>query len=52
VLLATANNAEDLLEYTGLIESKIRHLTGNLERNKFITIAHINPKSFSEQTTP
>ncbi|XP_065344500.1 poly(A) polymerase type 3 [Cloeon dipterum] len=46
VLLASASTAEDLLEYTGLIESKIRHLIGNLERNKFITIAHINPKSY------
>ncbi|XP_059482396.1 poly(A) polymerase type 3 [Neocloeon triangulifer] len=54
VLLASANSAEDLLEYTGLIESKIRHLIGNLERNKFITIAHINPKSYSppEDTVP
>ncbi|KAL8185087.1 UNVERIFIED_CONTAM: hypothetical protein K2H54_037023 [Gekko kuhli] len=30
----------------GLVESKIRVLVGNLERNEFITIAHVNPQSF------
>lgn len=28
------------------MESKIRVLVGNLERNEFITIAHVNPQSF------
>ena len=30
----------------GLVESKIRVLVGNLERNEFITIAHVKPQSF------
>lgn len=30
----------------GLVESKIRVLVGNLERNEFINIAHVNPQSF------
>lgn len=30
----------------GLVESKIRVLVGNLERNEFITIAHVQPQSF------
>ncbi|KPP71492.1 poly(A) polymerase alpha-like, partial [Scleropages formosus] len=30
----------------GLVESKIRILVGNLEKNDFITLAHVNPQSF------
>uniref|UniRef100_A0A8C3SPM0 polynucleotide adenylyltransferase n=1 Tax=Chelydra serpentina TaxID=8475 RepID=A0A8C3SPM0_CHESE len=30
----------------GLVESKIRVLVGNLERNEFINLAHVNPQSF------
>lgn len=30
----------------GLVESKIRVLVGNLERNEYITLAHVNPQSF------
>lgn len=30
----------------GLVKSKIRVLVGNLERNEFITIAHVQPQSF------
>ncbi|KAJ7411622.1 hypothetical protein WISP_102115 [Willisornis vidua] len=30
----------------GLVESKIRILVGNLEKNEFITLAHVNPQSF------
>ncbi|CAB1343944.1 unnamed protein product [Coregonus sp. 'balchen'] len=30
----------------GLVESKIRVLVGNLERNEYITLAHVNPTSF------
>jgi poly(A) polymerase len=28
------------------VESKIRVLVGNLERNEYITLAHVNPTSF------
>ena len=32
------------------MESKIRILVGNLERNPFIKLAHVNPESFGPLT--
>ncbi|KFZ48286.1 Poly(A) polymerase gamma, partial [Antrostomus carolinensis] len=46
VLTATASSKEHHLEWIGLVESKIRVLVGNLERNEFITIAHVKPQCF------
>lgn len=46
VLIATAASEVHHLEWFGLVESKIRVLVGNLERNEFITLAHVNPQSF------
>ena len=46
VLIASSPTEEDQLEWVGLIESKIRHLIGYLERNDHITLAHINPEQF------
>ncbi|KAJ8926549.1 hypothetical protein NQ314_021065 [Rhamnusium bicolor] len=46
VLLVMADTADDHLEWCGLVESKVRLLIGNLERNQYITLAHINPESF------
>ncbi|KAK0170126.1 hypothetical protein PV328_010726 [Microctonus aethiopoides] len=46
VLLASSATSEDQLEWCGLVESNIRHLTGALERNSFITLAHVNPEVF------
>ncbi|CAI9566423.1 unnamed protein product, partial [Staurois parvus] len=46
VLIATTASEEHHLEWFGLVESKIRVLVGNLERNEFITLAHVNPQSF------
>ncbi|XP_014381350.1 poly(A) polymerase gamma isoform X2 [Alligator sinensis] len=46
VLTASASTEEHHLEWVGLVESKIRVLVGNLERNEFINIAHVNPQSF------
>ncbi|XP_071596448.1 poly(A) polymerase gamma isoform X2 [Heliangelus exortis] len=46
VLTASASTEEHHLEWAGLIESKIRVLVGNLEKNEFITIAHVQPQSF------
>ncbi|XP_048362907.1 poly(A) polymerase gamma [Sphaerodactylus townsendi] len=46
VLMASSSTEEQHLEWVGLVESKIRVLVGNLERNEFITIAHVNPQSF------
>ncbi|XP_074028049.1 poly(A) polymerase hiiragi [Leptinotarsa decemlineata] len=47
VLLVMAENAKDHLEWCGLVESKARILVGYLERNQYITLAHINPESYS-----
>ncbi|XP_045150046.1 poly(A) polymerase gamma isoform X2 [Echinops telfairi] len=46
VLTASASTEENHLEWVGLVESKIRVLVGNLERNEFIILAHVNPQSF------
>ncbi|KAG7466207.1 hypothetical protein MATL_G00162350 [Megalops atlanticus] len=46
VLLASAPTEKQHLEWIGLVESKIRILVGNLEKNEFITLAHVNPQSF------
>ncbi|CAH1113254.1 unnamed protein product [Psylliodes chrysocephalus] len=47
VLLVMADNPDDQLEWCGLVESKARLLIGNLERNQYITLAHINPESYA-----
>ncbi|KAJ8007320.1 hypothetical protein DPEC_G00116310 [Dallia pectoralis] len=46
VLLASAPTEKQHLEWIGLVESKIRILVGNLEKNEFITLAHVNPQSY------
>ncbi|XP_012685310.1 poly(A) polymerase alpha [Clupea harengus] len=46
VLLASAPTEKQHLEWVGLVESKIRILVGNLEKNEFITLAHVNAHSF------
>jgi poly(A) polymerase len=48
VLLVRSSTADDHLEWCGLIESKIRILIGNLERNQHINLAHVNPKCFDK----
>lgn len=45
VVIATADEKNSFLEWEGYIESKIRILVGNLERNPFIKIAHVTPES-------
>ena len=45
VLSALSDNKEHHLEWEGLVEAKIRLLIVNLERNSFVKIAHVNPKS-------
>ncbi|XP_075212061.1 poly(A) polymerase hiiragi isoform X2 [Lycorma delicatula] len=52
VLLASSNTGEDQLEWCGLIESKVRHLIGNLERNQHIVLAHVNPECFQGPPPP
>ncbi|XP_070261443.1 LOW QUALITY PROTEIN: poly(A) polymerase type 3-like [Myotis yumanensis] len=46
VLLASAPTEKQRLEWAGLVGSKIRILVGSLEKNEFITLAHVNPQSF------
>ncbi|XP_021110338.1 poly(A) polymerase beta [Heterocephalus glaber] len=46
ILLASAPTEKRHLEWVGLVESKIRILIGSLEKNEFITLAHVNPQSF------
>ncbi|KFQ27449.1 Poly(A) polymerase gamma, partial [Mesitornis unicolor] len=46
MLTTSASTEKHHLEWNGLVESKIRVLVANLERNDFITIAHVNPQSF------
>lgn len=48
VLLVSSNTSEDHLEWCGLIESKIRLLIANLERNPHIKLVHVNPKCFDK----
>lgn len=48
VLLVCSQTAEDHLEWCGLVESKVRYLIGNLERNEHISLAHVNPKCFEK----
>uniref|UniRef100_A0A8D8RXI1 Poly(A) polymerase n=1 Tax=Cacopsylla melanoneura TaxID=428564 RepID=A0A8D8RXI1_9HEMI len=50
VLIASSVSTEDQLEWCGLIESKVRHLVGNLERNPHIFLAHVNPECYSDPT--
>ncbi|ENN70907.1 poly(A) polymerase type 3 [Dendroctonus ponderosae] len=47
ILIVTSSSAKEHLEWTGLVESKLRFLIGTLERNESITLAHINPESYS-----
>ncbi|BFZ11736.1 hypothetical protein BsWGS_14775 [Bradybaena similaris] len=46
VLKAIAEEEDHYLEWKGYVESKIRLLVGNLERNPIIKLAHIMPTSY------
>lgn len=46
VLRASAEEKEHQIEWKGYVESKIRLLVGNLERNPFIKLAHVMPESY------
>ncbi|CAG5117865.1 unnamed protein product [Candidula unifasciata] len=46
VLKAIAEEEDHYLEWKGYVESKIRLLVGNLERNPIIKLAHIMPSSY------
>lgn len=46
VVRAWANTPEEFKEWVGLVESKLRLLTLQLETNIRVKLAHVNPKSF------
>ncbi|KAK7493384.1 hypothetical protein BaRGS_00015284 [Batillaria attramentaria] len=46
VLKASAEEEEHYLEWKGYVESKIRLLVGNLERNPYIKLAHVMPEAY------
>uniref|UniRef100_A0A6B2EHX4 Poly(A) polymerase n=1 Tax=Phlebotomus kandelakii TaxID=1109342 RepID=A0A6B2EHX4_9DIPT len=48
VLLVSSQSADDHLEWCGLVESKVRCLILNLERNAYISHAQVNPKCFDQ----
>lgn len=45
-------SAADHLEWCGFVESKVRYLVSNLERNQYISLAHVNPKCFERSQQP
>jgi len=49
IVLLTMSISEHHLEWVGLVESKIRVLVGNLERNPVINRAHINIKKYNRE---
>ena len=46
VLICSANTKEDHLAWCGLVESKIRILVANFERNPGVNLVHVNPEQF------
>jgi poly(A) polymerase Pap1 len=58
ILLLSTSDQNQFIEWSGLVEAKIRILIGNLERNSFIDIAHVSSDKytpdesvFEQQTT-
>jgi poly(A) polymerase len=51
ILLLTASDQNQLLEWKGLVEAKIRLLIGNLERNQHIDIAHVSSDKYTPDET-
>lgn len=46
-----ASNSEQLLKWSGLVESKIRILIGQLENNEAFQLVHIYPRSYDAPPT-
>lgn len=46
-----AANSEQLLKWSGLVESKIRILIGQLENNEAFQFVHIYPRSYDAPST-
>jgi poly(A) polymerase len=47
ILLLSAPDQNQYLEWSGLVEAKIRILVGNLERNPYIDIAHVSSDKYT-----
>ncbi|CAF3233829.1 unnamed protein product [Rotaria socialis] len=47
ILLLSASDQNQFLEWSGLVEAKIRILIGNLERNSYIDIAHVSSDKYT-----
>ncbi|CAF0732214.1 unnamed protein product [Rotaria sp. Silwood1] len=47
ILLLSSSDQNQFLEWSGLVEAKIRFLIGNLERNMYIDIAHVNSDKYT-----
>ncbi|CAF1346094.1 unnamed protein product [Adineta steineri] len=47
ILLLSAPDQNQFLEWSGLVEAKIRILIGNLERNSYIDIAHVSSDKYT-----
>lgn len=48
-LICTTETEEDHLQFSSLVESKIRHLVAAFERNPCVNICHINPRQYKPQ---
>lgn len=48
MVVSKAGNAYDHKQWTGLIESRIRHLVANVDQQEFITTVHVNPERFEK----
>jgi poly(A) polymerase Pap1 len=46
-----ASNSEQLLKWSGLVESKIRILIGQLENNEAFQSVHVYPRSYDAPPT-
>ncbi|CAG0915901.1 unnamed protein product [Notodromas monacha] len=46
VVTALCRNEEELLDWQGLVESRIRHLVSSLERISVISLAHVYPRTY------
>ena len=51
MICAMAANSEQLLKWSGLVESKIRILIGQLEANEAFQSVHIYPRSYDAPPT-
>ncbi len=47
ILLLSASDQNQYLEWSGLVEAKIRFLIGNLERNLYIDTAHVSSDKYT-----